>query len=762
MRKLLFLLSVVLFASHNATAQDLDSSKLPLQIGHSENINTLSWSPDNTKLLSHSWGDSSIRLWDVKTGRQLWSVNAQFIQKDLETSTLISFDWSPDQKLIASTGYNGRVQLWDAGTGKLLWMIEAHKGNGQEVKFTPNGEYLISIAQPEDADGEIKLWDVRTGKLVRRFIGKADEISSARFDRSGRLLTTGSTEGEVSVWNVGSGRKVSSKKFNPCGSLKQNPQGLGYSPDLNLLVGRCSEKTTITNFKTGKVVRILDMRTDSEKEVGFSRDEKILVLTNSGDYMVLNLGNNQISKIEDMINSGFTYELNSDGSLLAEGGGYKAEGIQITDVKTGKPVIRLESHPGIINSLAFNPDGSHFASGSTDRILRIWETETKNILFALSGHTDEILSVEYSRDGKQLTSKSENETITWDAVSGKKLSEEKESANGSDELKKKVESLSGKYQLIDLDEEKPFQLIDAHNGNLIREFEGLTQIQGFEFTPDEKQFLSAAYFYPLQLWDIESGKKLRDFDIGYSSSNVITFSPDGKTFITGGWNQNILMYELGSGKLLWSLFPIDQEEMQAQRAEEARRIKYLRDKDEFEKRADREMETFKGKVYITFDHYGDMTPLGEQRIAESDEPNKSRVKKSAEDSDAIWLRLHNDSPLPISVPTQNMYLPNPKCFYKFPSGNKVLGLCDNREISVWLGLEDKNGKQLPYGFDFGSSVILLPKTSVLFAVPRDRLNDGDAIRFGFTFQNETTKNKVEPYGTAKILRYREADLPKPE
>lgn len=760
MRKLLFLLSVVLFASHNSTAQDLDSLKLPLQVGHSENINTLSWSPDNTKLLSHSWGDSSLRLWNVKTGRQIWSVNTQFIQKELETSTLISFDWSADQRLIVSTGYNGRVQLWDAETGKLLWMIEAHKDKGQVVKFTPNGKYLISIGQPEDSEGEIKLWGVKTGKLVRRFKGKAGGIISASFSHNGELLTTGNSEGEVSVWNVLNGNKVSFKKLTPCGDLKKNPRGTGYSPNINILVGRCWEKTVITDVRTGKVLRILDMRTDSEKEVGFSRDNKILVLTNSGEYKVLNLSNNQIGKIEDILNSGFTYELNNDGSLLAEGGGYKAEGILITDVETGKPVIRLESHPGIINSLAFTPDGNRFASGNSDRVVRIWDAKTKAILFALSGHTKEILSVEFSSDGKRLTSKSENETITWDAISGKKLSEEKQGANSSDEFKEKVESPSGKYQLTDLGDDKPFQLTNAHNGNLIREFEGLTQIQGFKFTPDEKQFLSAAYFHPLQLWDIESGKKLRDFDIGYSHSNVITFSPDRKTFITGGWNQNILMYELGSGKLLWSLFPIDQEEMQANRAAEARRIKYLRDKADFEQRADRATEGFIGRVYITFDHYGDMTPLGEQRIAESDEPNKSKVKKSAEDANAIWLRLHNDSPLPISVPTQSIYLPNPKCFYKFSSGNKVLGLCDNREISVWLGLEDKDGKQLPYGFDFGSSVILLPKTSVLFAVPRDLLNDGDAIRFGYTFQNETAENKVEPYGTAKILRYREADLPK--
>jgi hypothetical protein len=155
-----------------------------------------------------------------------------------------------------------------------------------------------------------------------------------------------------------------------------------------------------------------------------------------------------------------------------------------------------------------------------------------------------------------------------------------------------------------------------------------------------------------------------------------------------------------------------------------------------------------------------MIPLGEQRIAESDTPNKSNIKKSAADGTAIWLRLHNDSPLPVEVPTQSMYLPSRKCFHEFPDGQRLFGLCDNREISVWLGLEDKDGEPLPYGFDFGSSVILLPGKSALFAVRREILSNGNAIRFSFTFQKSTAGKKIENYGTDKVLRFRESDLPK--
>jgi hypothetical protein len=81
-------------------------------------------------------------------------------------------------------------------------------------------------------------------------------------------------------------------------------------------------------------------------------------------------------------------------------------------------------------------------------------------------------------------------------------------------------------------------------------------------------------------------------------------------------------------------------------------------------------------------------------------------------------------------------------------------------VTVGCGLEDKNGKELSYGFDFGSSAIPLPKQSVLFAVPLAVLQNGRAIRFDFTFQAETDDRKSGDYGTSKALRFREVDLPK--
>ncbi|HYE72840.1 MAG TPA: hypothetical protein VEF04_05895, partial [Blastocatellia bacterium] len=136
-------------------------------------------------------------------------------------------------------------------------------------------------------------------------------------------------------------------------------------------------------------------------------------------------------------------------------------------------------------------------------------------------------------------------------------------------------------------------------------------------------------------------------------------------------------------------------------------------------------------------------------------PKKSKMKGNQ----AIWLRLHNNSPLPIEIPTQSMYLPNLKCLYPLSNGRKLFALCDGSEIAVWHGLEDADGNSVPYGYDFGSSALLLPNTSALFPVPRQLLTDGFVIRFTFTFKKESESQELEDYGSANKVRVKNSDVP---
>jgi hypothetical protein len=391
-----------------------------------------------------------------------------------------------------------------------------------------------------------------------------------------------------------------------------------------------------------------------------------------------------------------------------------------------------------------------------------------------AGHTHDILAVKFSPDDSQLISYSWGDgwLILWDTRSGYLLWRTKtefvQRANERYNLQEFFWSDDGEF-IVTKSENSTYQTWDRKTGSIVSASEKSPNIalkteraKTLAVTKGSGNF-SVTNAGTKETFMIESFSR---------TGSVYDVSNDGSLFAEGGsWgNAAIKITEVRTGKS-WLLDgrlsrqPIQSlqpSELEVRLTKERRQRQALLSeaKARRDKQAAIDSANFKKQVYITFEHFGDMTDPGEQRMVESDEPNKSKVKTSVESANAIWLRVHNDSPLPIRIPTQSMYLPNTKCFFEFSNGKRILGLCDNREISIWHGLEGKNGKSIPYGFDFGSSAILLPKTSVLFAVPREILKPGTAIRFSFTFQKDTDEDKVEDYGENIDLRFGQSDLPK--
>jgi WD40 repeat protein len=68
-----------------------------------------------------------------------------------------SLAFSPDGQQLASGSESGTVRLWDVRTGEQVWSLEGYASGVKSVAFSPDGQ-LLALGS---SDGTVILWRVR-------------------------------------------------------------------------------------------------------------------------------------------------------------------------------------------------------------------------------------------------------------------------------------------------------------------------------------------------------------------------------------------------------------------------------------------------------------------------------------------------------------------------------------------------------------------------------------------------------------------------
>lgn len=93
----------------------------------------------------------------------------------------------------------------------------------------------------------------------------------------------------------------------------------------------------------------------------------------------------------------------------------------------GGPLLQVRVQPNLsaakeFRSIAFSRDGTRFATAGDDRIVRLWDATTFQMIRELRGHGAEVYSVDFSADNKVFASTGFDGTVRlWDLRSGEPL-----------------------------------------------------------------------------------------------------------------------------------------------------------------------------------------------------------------------------------------------------------------------------------------------------------------------------------------------------
>ncbi len=238
----------------------------------------------------------------------------------------------------------------------------------------------------------------------------------------------------------------------------------------------------------------------------------------------------------------------------------------------------------------FSPDGRYVLTGGrssedggdvlTSGELKMWETESGQLVRTFEGHERPVVSVCFSPDGKLVLSASAGAPITetgpvpvgemklWDAASGREIRAFESGPTWAVRF-----SPDGRYALSGTGQLNPetfeawgeLRLWDIESGRLQKTFKGFSgsmtsSVLSVDFSSDGKNVLLAGRtlnrdtwksWGEIWIWDVESGEKISTLTGHKGKVTSAVFSPDGKRVLSGSAYYPDDVYYLEGEMKLW-------------------------------------------------------------------------------------------------------------------------------------------------------------------------------------------------------------------
>jgi len=267
---------------------------------------------------------SQIKIWDVKSGRELRSFTPTEIASEVE--------FTPDGRLLATIASMGQISLWDAQSASKV----------RDLTSSPMSSLVNPAIKPGQMPAIPNMTDMAAmmtnmiGTMSAGTMGRT--VTSLAFSPDGRILATGGVESKANIDIAAMMTAAMNQKPQKSKQGSKTPDPSDLMKDLKVeAVGQVQ----FWDVASGRELGAIKGHGRGVTKVVFSRD----------------------------------------GKMLASGGSDNT--IKIWDVATRAELRTLTGHTSNIESMDFSPDGRLLASAGEDGSTFLWDTKTGEHLLTL-------------------------------------------------------------------------------------------------------------------------------------------------------------------------------------------------------------------------------------------------------------------------------------------------------------------------------------------------------------------------------------------
>lgn len=325
-------------------------------IGYEATIICSAFAPDSTRVAGIA-ADGVVRIWDLHGGRGRRTIGPGGQ----------ALAWSADGRWFAVLGARDQLRLYDAATEDVVWEQRpgvAHPW-ASDVAFSPDSRLLASSG----AGNDIELRDVASGRLEQVIYAHVGRVGRLAWSRDGRRLASLGTDQFLRVWEAATSELVREILVGTSEVVMGTFFDVDFSPDGSRVAASARDSAVrVWAVEGGELLLTLTGHTDTVGGVRFtSTGDRIISCSQDGALRVWDARSGEcVRMLRGTRNHVHHFALAPDDRHVFAAG----DDLRLWDIVTGRQILRLADVA--LSCVALSPDGRRLAGGNETELV-IWD-----------------------------------------------------------------------------------------------------------------------------------------------------------------------------------------------------------------------------------------------------------------------------------------------------------------------------------------------------------------------------------------------------